>query len=98
MKKTMTRKQLVQRMKGMDLTKLSEADRAILEDAMKKDTIPKGIYRVKRLSAWLSRAGFDYVINQKFKILEGPYAGREVLITQELDDSDQLELKEDAEV
>lgn len=65
---------------------------------MDREAIPKGQYRVKRLSAWLSRKGFDYVINQKFRILEGAYAGRELVVLQELDDSDQLELKEDAEV
>jgi hypothetical protein len=98
LKPTLTHKQLLKRLKGADLTNLSEADRAILEDALKKDTIPKGHYRVKRLSAWISRKGFDYVVSQKFRILEGEFAGRELVVLQELDDSDQLELKEDAEV
>lgn len=60
------------------------------------ETIPAGDYRVKRLSAWLCRKGFDYILNQKFKILEGPYKGREIVLMQELDDSDHLELKVDA--
>lgn len=60
------------------------------------DDVPTGDYKVKRLSAWLSRKGFDYILNQKFRILEGPYKGRELLVTQELDDSDNLQLKSDA--
>lgn len=60
------------------------------------DTIPAGSYRVKRLSAWLCRKGFDYILNQKFRILEGPYKGRELVLTQELDDGEHLELKTDA--
>lgn len=94
--KNLTHKQLLRRLKGADLSKLSEADRATLEAALKQDTIPKGQYRVKRLSAWISRKGFDYVVSQKFRILEGEFAGRELVILQELDDSDHLELKEDA--
>jgi hypothetical protein len=94
----MNRQQLRERMKKLDRSKVSPEDLAILDAAIKGDTIPKGTYRVKRLSAWLSRVGFDYVINQKFKILEGSFTGREIMVTQELDDSDQLELKEDAEV
>lgn len=91
-------KDIIRRLKKIDPSKLSASDRALLEEALQKETIPKGTYRVKRLSAGISRKGFDYVITQKFRILEGEYAGREVLILQELDDSDILELKEDAEV
>jgi hypothetical protein len=60
------------------------------------EEIPLGTYRVKRESAWVSRRGFDYVLNQKFRILEGPFKGRRLMVTQELDDSDTLELKADA--
>ncbi len=66
--------------------------------ALNPDSIPAGDYRVKRLSAWLCRKGFDYVLNQKFRIIEGPHKGREMVLTQELDDSDRLELKEEAQV
>lgn len=92
----MNRQQLRDKMKKLDRSKVSPEDLAILDAALKADTIPAGNYRVKRLSAWLSRVGFDYVLNQKFKILEGPHAGRELMVTQELDDSDTLELKADA--
>lgn len=94
----MNRKKALDMAHRLGLTNLSDEQMAAAMEVMKRDTIPRGHYRVKRLSAWLSKKGFDYVINQKFRILEGDYAGREVLIVQELDDSDALELKEDAEV
>jgi hypothetical protein len=82
----------------MGLLNLSEEQLAAVKAAMEADTIPAGTYRVKRLSAWLSRKGFEYVLSQKFRILEGPHAGRELVVTQELDDSDTLELKTDAPI
>lgn len=60
------------------------------------EEIPKGTYRVRRESAWLCRKGFGYELRQKFRILEGPYKGRQVLLCQELDDSETLEIREDA--
>lgn len=91
-------KDIIRRLQKIDRSKLSEAERKALEEALKAETIPKGTYRVRRISAGISRKGFDYIITQKFRITEGEYAGREILTTQELDDSDILELREDAEV
>lgn len=64
---------------------------------MSKDSevIPAGEYSVKRLSAWVSRKGFDYVLTQKFEITAGPHKGRRLHVTQELDDSNILALQVD---
>lgn len=63
---------------------------------MSGDTIPAGTYKVKRESAWIVRKGFDYVVKQKYRVTDGPFKGRAIVASYTLEDSDVMELSQDA--
>ncbi len=64
---------------------------------MSKDTIPRGTYPVKRESLWVTRRGFDYVVNQKYRITEGPFKGRAMVLSYVVEENNVMELGTDAE-